>query len=227
MQKDCALKYVKGVSSVTQLSCVKPVTNVKLAVSNLSVGARLQNFWQTWLDLGADPKVVQILKNGLHLSLSDPAKTHKVSHSRKLLCQSPQEQLPAGGITSAYRQNCSGASTKPNISGFSTDFFWSQQQVEPNNKWRPILDLSKLNLFLKAEKFKMETPETIRTSLQQGEWATSIDSKDAYFYIPIQEPSRKYLRFYVQGQTYQFKALPFGLSTAPLEFTVVAKEVKN
>ena len=72
----------------------------------------------------------------------------------------------------------------------------------------------------------METPETIRTSLQQGEWITSIDFKDAYFHIPIQEQSRKYLRFYVQGQTYQFKALPFGLSTAPLEFTVVVKEVK-
>ena len=97
---------------------------------------------------------------------------------------------------------------------------------KPNNKWRPILDLSKLNLFLKAEKFKMETPETIRTSLQQGEWVTSIDFKDAYFHIPIQEQSRKFLRFHVQGQTYQFKALPFGLSTAPLEFTVVAKEVK-
>ena len=38
----------------------------------------------------------------------------------------------------------------------------------------------------------------------------------------IQEISR----FHLQGQTYQFKALPFGLSTAPLEFTVVAKEVK-
>ena len=97
---------------------------------------------------------------------------------------------------------------------------------KPNNKWRPILDLSKLNLFLKVEKFKMETPETIRTSLQQGEWVTSIDFKDAYFHIPIQEHSRKYLRFHVQGRTCQFKALPFGLSTAPLEFTVVAKEVK-
>ena len=97
---------------------------------------------------------------------------------------------------------------------------------KPNNKWRPILDLSRLNVFLKTEKFKMETPETIRTSLQQGEWVTSIDFKDAYFHIPIQEQSRKYLRFHVQGQTYQFKALPFGLSTAPLEFTVVAKEVK-
>ena len=62
--------------------------------------------------------------------------------------------------------------------------------------------------------------------LQQGEWVTSIDFKDAYFHIPIQEQSRKYLRFNVKGQTYQFKALPFGLSTAPLEFTVIAKEVK-
>ena len=97
---------------------------------------------------------------------------------------------------------------------------------KPNNKWRPILDLSKLNLFLKTEKFKMDTPETIRTSLQQGEWVTSIDFKDAYFHIPIQEQYRKYLRFHIQGRTYQFKALPFGLSTAPLEFTLVAKEVK-
>ena len=34
------------------------------------------------------------------------------------------------------------------------------------------------------------------------------------------------MRFHIQGKTYQFKALPFGLSTAPMEFTVVAKEIK-
>ena len=98
--------------------------------------------------------------------------------------------------------------------------------VPKPNKWRPILDLSNLNPFLKVEKFKMETPETIRTSLQQGEWVTSIDFKDAYFHIPIQEQCRKYLRFFTQGQAYPFKELPFGLSTAPLEFTVVVMEVK-
>ena len=32
-------------------------------------------------------------ERGLHPPLSDPAKTHKVSHSHKLLCQSLQEQL--------------------------------------------------------------------------------------------------------------------------------------
>ena len=34
------------------------------------------------------------------------------------------------------------------------------------------------------------------------------------------------MHFHVQGQSYQFKALPFGLFTAPMEFTVAAKEVK-
>ena len=34
------------------------------------------------------------------------------------------------------------------------------------------------------------------------------------------------MRFHIQGRSYQFKALPFGLSTALMEFTVVATEVK-
>ena len=45
--------------------------------------------------------------------------------------------------------------------------------TKPNNKCRPILDLSHLNSFLKSGTFKMETLETIRLSLQQGEWVTS------------------------------------------------------
>ena len=66
-QKAYKLKYVKGVSCVTQLSCVKPVINVQLAASNLPVGARCQKYWQTWLNLGAGPKVVQTLREGYPL----------------------------------------------------------------------------------------------------------------------------------------------------------------
>ena len=65
--KEYNLKYVKGASCVTQLSSVKPVTNVKNAASNLPVEARLQNYWQTWLNLGAGLKVVQILREGYTL----------------------------------------------------------------------------------------------------------------------------------------------------------------
>ena len=70
--KSYKLKSVKSVSCVIQLSCVQPVTNVKNVAQNLPVGARLQNFWQTWLDLGAGPKVVQILKEGYTLSQGHP-----------------------------------------------------------------------------------------------------------------------------------------------------------
>ena len=45
---------------------------------------------------------------------------------------------------------------------------------------RPILDLSTLNLFLKMDTFKIETPEKIRLSLQQEELVTSLDFSDAY-----------------------------------------------
>ena len=66
-QKYCTLKSVKSVSCVIPLSCAQPVTSVKNVVSNLPVGARLQNFWQTWLDLGAYPKIIQILREGYTL----------------------------------------------------------------------------------------------------------------------------------------------------------------
>ena len=192
---------MKDTFCVDQLSFVKHVTNVPTVVSNLPVGARLQNCWKTWEDLGAGPKVVQILQRRLHPPLSDPAKLDKVTHHHKLVCQSPQETLPVGGITSAYGQKRNRIGQKSdihlhciNVSIPSYLFFNRLFLVpKPNNKWRPILDLSKLNQFRKAKKFKMETPETITTSLQHGEWISSIDFKDAYFHIPIQEQSRKYL----------------------------------
>ena len=48
----------------------------------------------------------------------------------------------------------------------------------------------------------------------------------ANFHSPHASQSRKYLRFHVEGRTYQFKALLFDLSIAPMAFTVIAKEVK-
>ena len=214
---------MKSVSCVTQLSCVQLVESVKNAALNLPVGARLQNLWTVWSQMGAGPKVVQILKQGYTLPFQNRPKLSRFPtvvssyanlHRNSYLLEALQQLVDKNAVERVHNQTSLG---------FFNRLFLVPK---PNNKWRPILDLSKLNPFLKTEKFRMETPETIRTSLQRGEWITSVDFKDAYFHIPIQEQSRKYLRFHVQGQTYKSKALPFGLSTAPLEFTVIAKEVK-
>ena len=96
---------------------------------------------------------------------------------------------------------------------------------KPGNKWRPIIDLSALNSHIPCPTFKMETSGSILRSVQKGQWLTSLDLKDAYFHIPIHRESRRYLRFLHLGVVWQFKALPFGLNTAPRVFTKVTAPI--
>lgn len=62
--------------------------------------------------------------------------------------------------------------------------------------------------------------------LRQGDWVTSLDLTDAYFHIPIRPSSRKFLRFAILGLVFQFRALPFGLSSAPWAFSRVVSELR-
>ncbi|MEL7079526.1 MAG: reverse transcriptase domain-containing protein [Cyanobacteria bacterium J06582_2] len=91
--------------------------------------------------------------------------------------------------------------------------------------WRPVLDVSALNKFVSLTKFKMESPKSVLSAIIRGDWMASIDLKDAYFQVPVHPASRKYLRFVFGGTVYQFRALCFGLSTAPQVFTRVFAQV--
>ena len=92
-------------------------------------------------------------------------------------------------------------------------------------EWRPIIDLSSLNVFVHRPSFTMETPRSILRALQQGQWLTSLDLKDAYFHIGIHPADRRYLRFCHNDTAWQFTVLPFGLSTSPRVFTKILKPV--
>ena len=221
-QPNVQIKSVKGVSCVNHCLFAPVVKNALHVVKDPPVGGRLQKFWQVWLSLGSNPRVVSILKEGYSLPFkvrpplsrspvivshyADPVKSKNLKDSLQALIQ--KQAVEKVLVTSS-------------LASYNRLFL----VPKPNNRWRPILDLSQLNLYLASASFKMETPETIRLSLQQGEWVTSLDFSDAYFHIPINPRSRKFLRFHL-NQSYQFTSLPFGLSTAPLEFTKVIKEVK-
>ena len=90
-----------------------------------------------------------------------------------------------------------------------------------------MIDLSFLNLYLDFPTFRMETTQSIRNSLQVGQWTTSLDLTDAYFHIPMAHLVHKLLGFQLLGKLYQFVAMPFGLATAPREFTTLVKEVRK
>ena len=56
-------------------------------------------------------------------------------------------------------------------------------------------------------------------------WAISIDIRDAYLHVPMHQAVRRYLRFVVNKQVYQFTGLPFGLATSRREFTKLLRPV--
>lgn len=109
----------------------------------------------------------------------------------------------------------------------SSPGFYSRLFLVPkkNGKWRPVIDLSTLNSFVDNRSFKMETTASIKASILRGHWGVSLDLSDAYFHVPIHPSSRKYLRFCHNGQVFQFRAMPFGLATAPRVFTKIMAAV--
>ena len=94
-----------------------------------------------------------------------------------------------------------------------------------SGSWRPVIDLSTLNLFVDVAHFRMETIQSVLLSVHQGDWMASIDLKEAYLQVPVHPDSRRFLRFVAKGNVYQFSALCFGLSTAPQVFTRVMAPV--
>ncbi len=90
---------------------------------------------------------------------------------------------------------------------------------------RPILDLRVLNRALHKLPFKMLTQKRIFGCVRPLDWFAAIDLKDAYFHVSILPRHRPFLRFAFegQGQAYQYKVLPFGLSLSPRVFTKVVE----
>ena len=160
-----SIKSVKNVSCVNQLSSVHNVTNVPLVAPNLPVGSRLHLFWEKWAALNVNPRVVSILREGYVLPFrSRPHLTREPTitscyvdpHRNSYLLEALHQLLNKNAVELVLNQKSLG---------FYNRLFLVPK---PNNRWRPILDLSNLNNFLKTQTFKMETPEKYAPPSNQG-----------------------------------------------------------
>ena len=116
-----------------------------------------------------------------------------------------------------------GAIRKANTSKTPAGFY-SHYFLVPKKRGggiRPILDLRCLNKCLKRYRFKMLTTRSLLSKVRKDAWFTSVDLKDAFFHIPIHRLHRKFLRFALEGQVYEYCVLPFGMALSPRVFTKV------
>ena len=154
------------------------------------VGGRLRSFRRHWQTSKCSNNVLNIITSGYVLPFTTRPKlaTVPLIHSRYKAHQ--KDLALASCIQSLLSKNATGR-----VENVKSLRFYSCLFLVPKShqRWRPVIDLSRLNTFLFIERFKMETPEFIRASLISGEWVSSIDLSDAYLHIPIHQNSRKYL----------------------------------
>lgn len=75
---------------------------------------------------------------------------------------------------------------------------------KPDGGKRFILNLKKLNKFIKTQHFKLEDLRVAQKLVQINSYLAKIDLKDAYFLVRIDDVSRKFLRFAFKGTIFEF-----------------------
>ena len=186
-------------------------TPLPLPLPNILVGGRLTHFAQDWAKITDDKWVLFVIRDGYRIPfLERPILSPDPVFFQQPLSQHLEEEvasLLSKGAVEELIPECPG--------------HYSRMFLVPkkNGKLRLIIDLSALNHFVYTQTFKMETQRKVKDAIQLNDWAFSLDLTDAYLHILIHYRSRKFLRFTLRGRVYQFKALPFSLSTSPFVFT--------
>ena len=185
----------------------------------LRVGGCLAPHWRRWQAIGAESWVVTVLRDGYRVPFLDsppPLSRTPVSFPT-YRAGSPRAQALWQEVEGMLAKEALEIARDPGP-GFYSRLFLVEKA---SSSWRPVIDLSHLNEFFHLTRFKMETVASVLLSIREGNFLASLDLTDVYFQIPIHRSSRKLLRFTSEGTVYQFRALCFGLSTAPQVFTRV------
>ena len=187
------------------------------ALLPVKVGGCLSWHWRQWQAIGTETWVVTVLQDGYRVPFmaSPPPLARTPVSFPTYRAGSPRAQALRQEVEAMLAKGALEIARDPGP-GFYSRLFLVEKAT---GGWRPVIDLSHLNDFVQLTSFKMETVASVLLSVREGDFLASLDLKDAYFQIPIHGSSRKLLRFMSEGTVYQFKALCFGLSTAPQVFT--------
>ncbi|CAH1255216.1 TPR [Branchiostoma lanceolatum] len=180
-------------------------------------GGRLVHFLQKWQQLTSDPWVLQCVRGyKLEFATTPPIQRRLPSCRARGPQQVEVLNEEVGVLLSkgAIRE----------VPYHSTQFVSTLFTVpKKTGGLRPVINLKPLNRYLQVRRFKMEGLGVLKHLLQPGDFMGKVDLKDAYFTIPVDVNSRRFLTFQWQGRFYQFQCVPFGVATAPRVFTKVLK----
>ncbi|KAL1914109.1 uncharacterized protein VTP21DRAFT_1109, partial [Calcarisporiella thermophila] len=204
------------------------------------VGGRLRKFRNAWRGIPAPLWIREIIREGYKIQfwkeprfnhLSPPKRLCKISRVlegsefQRFQIKLPADHQGVKAISEEVRSLLEKQAIEEvprDTPGVVSNIFVTSKS---SGKLRPVVDLRLLNQSVKKERFKMETLQSILPLIHKEDWLTSIDLKDAFLHVPVHQESRKYLQFIWGDRKYQFKVLPFGLTSSPRIFTKVLRPV--
>ncbi|GFT75349.1 hypothetical protein TNCV_967931 [Trichonephila clavipes] len=80
---------------------------------------------------------------------------------------------------------------------------------------RMCIDYRKLNQKLVKDKFPLPIIEDVLDTLQEAKVYSTLDLRNGFFHVDVDEDCRKYTSFIVPDGQFEFNKAPFGLSTSP------------
>ena len=148
-------------------------------------GGGLAARWEVWELWGTEPWVVQVLKIGYKVPFVScpplfpvplPLPSYSPNSIRGLALAAAVDDL-------RMKDAIELASSEPSY--YSCQFV----TLKVTDDWRPVIDLSHLNRFVRVSHFHMETSLSVFQSLCPGDWMVSIDLQDPYLQVPVHPES--------------------------------------
>ena len=135
-----------------------------------------------WSDKGADPWVVEVLRWGYHI----PFRRHPTLSEEPIPypAYSPSSirgKALEGEVLSLLEKGAIELAPLPSPGYYSRLFV----VMKASGSWRPVIDLSLLNLRVQKTSFKMENLQSVLLWVRAGDWMVSLDLKDAYLQVPM------------------------------------------
>lgn len=93
--------------------------------------------------------------------------------------------------------------------------------------FRLVVDYKMLNEKILPDRYPLPLLQTIFDSLDNSDYFSTLDIRQAFFQQPLHEDCRKYVAFATHKGLYTFKRLPFGLRTSPNAFQRAINQVFN
>lgn len=104
---------------------------------------------------------------------------------------------------------------RPSTSEYASPIVLAKKKDETS---RLCVDYRKLNRKIVKDRYPLPLIEDCLDRLQGSKYFSTIDLKDGFFHVPIDESSCKYTAFIVPDGHYEFLKVPFGLCNSPAIF---------